>query len=88
MPGRGRGSFWGEIGCVSHLKELFGRPVIKSSIGYFGLFSQIIRRLNGCKHSLYCQEGCKVGRVGGYDDESEKPPNAPNYSARHGPGTE
>ena len=35
---------------------------------------------NWRRHPLHGEKGCKVGRVGGDDDQSEKPPDAAHYS--------
>lgn len=39
-----------------------------------GLVGQVVRRLDGNLHPLDSQEGCQVGRVGGDDDQSKRPP--------------
>lgn len=39
-----------------------------------GLVSQVVGGFDGCFHPLHREEGSKVGRVGGDDDQSECPP--------------
>ena len=45
------------------------------------LLSKIICLFNRSGHSLYSQEGSKVGSVGGDDDQGKKPPDSTNYSS-------
>ena len=62
------------------LKEFLGGAGVECAVEDFGLFGEIVGRLNGSDHSLDGQKGSEVGCVGGDDDQSEKPPRTSGHS--------
>lgn len=69
-----------------YLKKSHGGAISHSTILYFGLLGQIIRRVDWRVHSLHCKEGSQVGSVWGDYDQCKKPPYSTNYPCREGLG--
>lgn len=58
-----------------YLKEGHGGAVPHSAILNFGLFGQVVCRVDGRVHPLHGEEGSQVGSVRGDYDQCEKPPD-------------
>lgn len=58
----------------SYHEERHGAPSVDGAVLDVGLVGQVVRRLDGNLHPLDGQEGRQVGRVGGDDDQGERPP--------------
>lgn len=58
----------------SHHEERHGAAAVDGAVLNVGLVGQVVRRLDGNLHPLDGQESCQVGRVGGDDDQGERPP--------------
>ncbi len=70
------------LALATYPEELFGGAWVKSTICYVCLLGQVLSALNGRHHPLHSEESSQVGRVGGDDDESEKPPHSTHDASR------
>jgi len=70
---------------MKYPKEVLCWSGVYCSIFDLGLFGEILSRLDRVLHTFNRQKGGKIGRVGGYDDEGEEPPNTADYTTRHWP---
>lgn len=66
-------------------KKLFSGASFQGPIGDFRLLGQVLCTLNGRNHPFHCEEGSQVSCVGGYDDQSEEPPDTTDYAAGERP---
>lgn len=64
----------------AHHEELFGGARVKGSVGDLRLLGQVVGTLDGGNHPLHGEERSQVRRVGGDDDEGEKPPDTSHDS--------
>lgn len=65
----------------SYPEESHRGPAIQSAVGYIGLTCEVLGVFYGRDHPLHGEEGRKVRRVGGDDDQCEKPPDATHYTS-------
>jgi len=69
---------------ISHLEESHGRSAFDGAVLDFGLFGEVVGRLDRRDHSLHREKRRQVGRVRRDDDESEEPPDAADDPRRPG----
>lgn len=69
-------------------EKFFSGTSFQGPVGDFCLLSQVLCALDRRNHSFHSEEGSQVSCVGGYDDQSEEPPDATNNAARERPGPE
>ena len=61
---------------MTNPEERSRRSIVIRSKGNSALLQQVTRGSEGVFHSLHCQEGGKVGCVGGHHQQGEQPPDA------------
>lgn len=69
---------------ITYPKKIPSGTVVQSAVLNFRLRRQVLGRVDWRDHSLDGQKRGEVRGVGGYQDQSEEPPDAAGYAARYG----
>lgn len=70
-----------EIAKITYPKKIPSGTVVQSAVLNFRLRRQVLGRVDWRDHSLDGQKRGEVRGVGGYQDQSEEPPDAAGYAA-------